>query len=894
MKLKILTRPRHRRHSARRASGPSIFWPRFRYFSLLAFLAVCLLGGGAARADVLSLLYLRPAAILCLAGLLLSPGAWEFRRYRVLFILLGLLAATMVVQLIPLPPDLWLSLPGHAQFAEAAAAGGFDQPWRPISLAPDLTLNSLLALLPCLVILVGFAGIQEDQRRSLLLVLIAFVCLDAVWSIFQAAGGPDSATYLYRITNNDSPVGFFSNRNHHALLMALGFPMLALWASKPTHDSQRYRVRLMVALAIGLFLIPMILVTGSRAGLVLGAISLGISFLLAPNPIAHIPDRWRPIARIAGILVPIILVGITIFANRALSLDRLTGVGGAAQEQRVAALPALMEMLRTLGPQGVGYGAFDPAFRIYEPDRALQAFYFNHAHNDLIELVLTGGWVALLVLVLFLFWFGRRAFLSLRGGRKALRTMGHARLGAIMVALVLGASLTDYPLRTPVVAVVFTIACAWLALDPRAAEKDGAVAEPAPGGAAVGRRPRWAARIAIALPLVIALGWIAMGVTASATIGRLRPSLTLGWWPFDSGVNAAAASGVIQDREAGAAERATAETQAKASLRREPVNTDATRTLALLAAMGGDQARAQRLMVYSEYLSRRDLTTELWFIENRVQANDIRGALVHYDRALRTGPQSGTLLFPVLIQASDNRDILVPLTEVIARRPPWWRDFVTRLIAEGRSPAAIETIVTAARLNSSDVIEHGLQIGTIGRLIELGSFDRALRLYDRSGPERSGALVHNGDFERENRLPPIDWTLADSGNLAGILQTDPSGRGGRTLLLVAQNGTSGEVARQLVMLRPGHYRLSASAGDVSEASDSQPQIILTCAGAGAPVFQLRLPPSPSGGRNVSSDFTVGNTGCPAQWLTVNANSPSDVESTNPWIDRVAITKLDGH
>ena len=72
-----------------------------RYLLLVGFLILCLLGGGAARPDVLSLLYLRPLAIICLVALLVSPGKWEMDRFRFLFVLLGLFAVTMIVQLIP-------------------------------------------------------------------------------------------------------------------------------------------------------------------------------------------------------------------------------------------------------------------------------------------------------------------------------------------------------------------------------------------------------------------------------------------------------------------------------------------------------------------------------------------------------------------------------------------------------------------------------------------------------------------------------------------------------------------------------------------------------------------------------------------------------------------------
>src|SRR5215213_4648986 len=109
---------------------------RLRYRILVGFLVVCAIGGGASRPDVFSLLYVRPAAIICLASILSVPGPWKFDRLGAPLVMLTGFAAVILLQLVPIPPDIWLALPGRSRYAEAAAAGGFAQPWRPLSLTP--------------------------------------------------------------------------------------------------------------------------------------------------------------------------------------------------------------------------------------------------------------------------------------------------------------------------------------------------------------------------------------------------------------------------------------------------------------------------------------------------------------------------------------------------------------------------------------------------------------------------------------------------------------------------------------------------------------------------------------------------------------------------------------
>ena len=141
---------------------------------------------------------------------------------------------------------------------------------------------------------------------------------------------------------------------------------------------------------------------------------------------------------------------------RAESVLRLSGSGDVG-ELRVSNLPQVMETVRIYFPLGAGFGTFDPVFRILEPDSSLTRKYFNHAHNDWIELIITGGVPAVLVLVAFMGWFTGRV--------RALTAMPlslAAASGIIIVVLTGLASAADYPLRTPLISTLFACACCWL------------------------------------------------------------------------------------------------------------------------------------------------------------------------------------------------------------------------------------------------------------------------------------------------------------------------------------------------------------------------------------------------------------------------------------------------
>lgn len=434
------------------------------FMALLGFLALCLLGGGGSRPDILSLLYLRPAAILCIVIFLVTQQRIIRAPYRALFVLLAASAGVIAIQLVPLPPDLWAALPNHERYANALASVGAGEVWRPISLTPDLTWNSLVSLVVPAAALLGFVAVGTGRQRMLLKVLLGAICGSAVLGLVQLSAGDNSATYLYRVTHSQSAVGFFANRNHQAALLAIAFPLLRLWTLTPVNDAKFRQTRSVIAAGVAVALVPVILVTGSRAGMALGLGGLLFAFLLAPVRLGfgfrHRP--WAGVVKLALILGLPVLIALALFFGRAVAIERFVAHDPLG-DLRVQHMPLLLRMTGDFFPWGSGFGGFDPVFRGFEPDAALSPLYFNRAHNDLIELALTGGMPALLVLGAFLIWWGRRSIAAFYSYREDSQSALFARTGAMIIFLLFAASLVDYPLRTPLMSVIFIIACGWLA-----------------------------------------------------------------------------------------------------------------------------------------------------------------------------------------------------------------------------------------------------------------------------------------------------------------------------------------------------------------------------------------------------------------------------------------------
>ena len=437
--------------------------PVWVYTALLALIA---LTGGASRADSLAQPVVRVGAIVLVAAMALLWRPVEWRSLRLPLLFLAVLALAMMAMLVPLPPSVWTALPGRALFAEAAPLAGFAQPWRPVALVPQLGLNALFALVPPAAALIGLAYLTPGQRARLISPIVVLIMASAFLGLAQVSAGMGSGLRYYAITNREAGVGFFANRNHQALLLALGLPALAIWATSgavrmPAPDTRRW-----IGAGAAIFLALAIPTTGSRAGLVLGAVGLiGAGILIAAavrRGLRRLPRRWRGASIIAGIVLIVLLLVVSLTFRQATAVQRLFALDVGA-DTRTLALPTLKAMAQGYFPVGTGFGAFEPAFRAAEPTALLRPAYLNEAHNDILQVAIEAGAVGLILLVAFILWWLYRSVAIWRMSA-AVAHVRLARAGSVMVAMTLLASAADYPARTPLIMTIVAIACAWMQL----------------------------------------------------------------------------------------------------------------------------------------------------------------------------------------------------------------------------------------------------------------------------------------------------------------------------------------------------------------------------------------------------------------------------------------------
>jgi O-antigen ligase len=427
-----------------------------RYGTLAAalYLGACLILGGASAAGVAVNALLQLVGLGVILALLwqrdfeLPDGARGPLAIGLALLLVGLLS------LVPLPGGLGSSQPLRAEVVEGFRLIGMQPPSLSASLAPFWTLSSLLHLLPAAAMFLLVLRLPTDERRLLPTVLMAIAGVSVVLGAFQLMGGPNSPLRFYDVTNRTSPVGFFSNANHEATLLLCALPLTAVVAGRmATRRSRSKRSGgAIISVSIAVFILAGIAISGSSAGYGLAVPAAVASFLIYRRTVAGrvAAGWWAALAVLALVFA---------FAGLQGPLGKETFEANTASQpssRRVLA-STTTGIIKDSFPVGTGLGTFATVYRRYEDPGRVTRQYANHAHNDYLEAVLELGVAGLLLILGFLYWWGRRAY---QAWTRDFEGAALARAGSVMVGIVLAHSIVDYPIRTAAIAAIFAMGCA--------------------------------------------------------------------------------------------------------------------------------------------------------------------------------------------------------------------------------------------------------------------------------------------------------------------------------------------------------------------------------------------------------------------------------------------------
>ncbi|WNO53793.1 O-antigen ligase family protein [Stakelama saccharophila] len=435
---------------------------RFRRPGLPLILLVLLLGalwiaGGTSRPDQLGQVVVRFASVAVIVIALLFCGRPAFSETKPLWWFLAASAALAVLQLIPLPPSIWQSLPGREWMSQAAVIAGHEQPWRPISIVPSLTWNALFSLLVPTATLLLLSLLGEEDRRRLPTVMLILITAAMLLGLMQFSGSHFDNPFIDDVGSVSGP---FANRNHFALILAFGCLLAPVWGILDRHN-----LTWRAPIAIGLLLLFLLtaLASGSRVGMALAALSVPIAMFIVRDHVSkafrHFPKWLFPAAVLAVLALVAVVVILAVSVDRASSIDRAFAMT-TTEDLRLRALPEVLNITDVYFPVGTGLGSFDPIFRIHEPFALLKPSYFNRAHNDFLEIAIEGGALGIFLAIAAGVWWISASITAWKPN--AGTTAPSLRCGSAILLLVFFASAFDYPSRTPLMMALIVVAGYWL------------------------------------------------------------------------------------------------------------------------------------------------------------------------------------------------------------------------------------------------------------------------------------------------------------------------------------------------------------------------------------------------------------------------------------------------
>lgn len=412
-----------------------------------------LFGGGSAVAAVQRMI-VELGGIVAL-GWFIARG-WRVPRARAITVALALLAALVVlviVQVIPLPPGVWRTLPGRETLANVLNVVGAPGTWLPLSVDPAGTREAGYFLIAPIAMFVATLHLDRDAQLKLVALIVVAALLSAILVMVQAQGA--MWLTLYDAPHATKGKGIFANKNHNAAMLVLAIPLAAMLGRSMTWFRQPGTQRVATGALVAVLAVA---VAGclSRAGIALLPIAL-----LACVPLLGGWTFVRRHYKIAIAIVVAVAIAVVLIAQSSIAQETLDRFG-ASQEGRYVFWPDVLTAIRQFMPWGSGFGTFVPVFRMTESLEAVHQTFTNHAHSDYMEIALEAGVPGVLLVLGFLVWFATTAIARLRN---RIGTPDFAPIFAAVVGmlLLLAASIVDYPLRTLLLACVFAVLAAILA-----------------------------------------------------------------------------------------------------------------------------------------------------------------------------------------------------------------------------------------------------------------------------------------------------------------------------------------------------------------------------------------------------------------------------------------------
>ena len=421
-----------------------------------------------------------PLAIACAGvgvwGFVRARG-WRSGRTRMLLWALAIVAAVMLLQLVPLPIGVMKALSPNADrfLAQFNLGYAFQPPsLHPLSVVPRETIVTLTLFLAFGVLLAGVSTAlgRADASRVVLPLALFGVVVSVIGVVNRGLNGDSVHATIYGFWHPEQasqPFPPFVDPNHYAGWMVLAIaPVLGYLGGLIEISWERSRRRLsswLLWLArpeagrlalLGLCAMTMataLVLTGSRSGVVSLAAVLAVMAFRAVRRSERLMPKIAATAAAAAVLIGALAWGrSTVLANKVGRLGHDESIYGRLQVWHDA-----LHIFRDFPVFGAGMGTFADVMVVYQSGARIAAY--TQAHNDYLQILAEGGVVMAAAALALIAAIGLGAAYRLR--RDGDLVTNWIRYGAVAGLIGIGVQSTvEFSLQMPGVAVLFVVVAA--------------------------------------------------------------------------------------------------------------------------------------------------------------------------------------------------------------------------------------------------------------------------------------------------------------------------------------------------------------------------------------------------------------------------------------------------
>ncbi len=282
--------------------------------------------------------------------------------------------------------------------------------------------------------------------------------------------------------------------------------------------------------------------------------------------------------------------------------------------------------------------------------------------------------------------------------------------------------------------------------------------------------------------------------------------------------------------------------------------------MAALAA--GDERRGQSLLTRAREINPRSRLARIFLLDRYLRIGRIDAAATELAVVSELIPKAGKFLLPELAKLAATPESRPALKKVLATKPVLLRQLLEHLASTGATPALAIDLWTGA--GKPDFQESSWRETIIQRQIKNGDLSGAYSIWKQFAPaaEADGNEIYDAQFQLLSAPPPFGWKLSDGeGGVA-----DPQPGGALEVEYFARDATV--LASQLLVLKPGTYRLAVTATGTVPADESRLFWSIRCQGSDAPLTQLALIALQDQPQKLTARFVVPPRGCAAQSLSL--------------------------